>query len=109
MKQIDLGKYRSENAEIFSGRQRGLDVRKDAGLDSLDRNSDPVIVHIPEDVFSVNSSFFLGMFTPSIERLGGEAFKRKYRFTGKDISQVIAEAIRVTTTTESPFETTSRR
>jgi hypothetical protein len=46
-------------------------------------------IHIPVDTITVTSSFFGGMFGPSIRSLGETEFRRRFSFTGKDISRVI--------------------
>lgn len=100
---VDLARFRTEGSKIFSGREQGHQARKKAGLDKLDGGNESVVVQIPSDVFSVNSSFFLGMFAPSIKKLGADGFKLKYQFEGRDISRVVDAGIRVATTTSSPF------
>jgi hypothetical protein len=101
---VGLERFLTQGSKIFSGRDRGKEVRRALKLDEVDASKSTVVVHVPEDAFSVNSSFFLGLFTASIERLGESGFREKYRFTGKPIDRVVDEAIRVTTaTSSSPF------
>jgi hypothetical protein len=78
---IDLNEARSSaEAKVFSGRMRGRHWRKQFRLDRLDRETGSVVVKIPADVFSVNMSFFLGLFGESVRTLGVEAFFSKYEF-----------------------------
>jgi hypothetical protein len=102
-KQIDLNNYRSKASRVFAGRSRGEAVRMAANLNEADQSGEPVEIHIPEDTFSVNSSFFLGMFGGSIRALGEEKFKEKYRFVGKDISRVFEDGVKEALRTSSPL------
>ncbi len=80
-KTIDLDKARtSREAKVFSGRERGKYWRKEFDLDTVDHSPDHVIVLVPEDILSVNLSFFLSLFGPSVRELGKNGFKSKYRF-----------------------------
>lgn len=77
---------------VYSGRSRGEQVRIKLNLDSVDKNDDlHVQVTIPDDTYSVTSSFFLGVFGPSIVRAGSAArFFDKFHITAK---QAISERI----------------
>ena len=78
---INLADARSsQEAKVFSGRLRGKHWRKGFGLDELDREPGIVVVKIPSDVFSVNMSFFLGLFGESVRALRKEGFEGKYQF-----------------------------
>jgi len=78
---INLDEARtSKNAKVFSGRERGRHWRREFGLDELDHNDTQVVVSIPEDILSINLSFFLSLFGESVRFLGPEDFRQKYRF-----------------------------
>lgn len=79
---IDLNDARSSaEAKVFSGRQRGGHWRRKFQLDRLDKEGGEVVVKIPKDVFSVNMSFFLGLFGESVRALGSEEnFFAVYKF-----------------------------
>ena len=79
---IDLDEYRSEGGRVFVGRERGQRCRQKANLDWLDERETAVEIHVPEDTFSVNSSFFLAMFAKSIRKHGAARFRELYEFTG---------------------------
>ena len=100
---IDLNDYRSAGSRVFAGRDRGRKVREAARLDDHDKKRDVIEVRVPEDVFSINSSFFLGMFGPSIRTLGEDGFQKRYKFTGKDIGRVIRDGIDEALRTGSPL------
>lgn len=66
---------------VYTGRHRGERLRADLALDAMDAGNGQVKVLIPASIYSISSSFFLGMFGPSIVRLGTkEAFYAKYDF-----------------------------
>jgi hypothetical protein len=56
-------------------------------LDSLDNSDDKAEVSVPDDLYALNLSFFLGMFGPSVRKYGSEEFRRKYVFKGRAIHQ----------------------
>jgi len=86
MCEIDLGKYKSAKSRVFSGRLEANVVRKKINLDILDKNDDEVVnITIPTDIISLNSSFFLGLFGPSVRFLGEQKFREKYVFECTDI------------------------
>jgi hypothetical protein len=101
---ISLNDYRSRGGKVFAGRERGEKVRHAAQLTTLDQQDVSVSVFIPEDVFSVNSSFFLGMFGESVRKLGEEGFRAHYRFEGKDITDTVEDGIREALAAVSPLD-----
>jgi hypothetical protein len=100
---IDLGAYRTAGTLVFAGRIRGGQVRSKAGLDETDKDPEPIVIHVPEDVWAVTSSFFLGMFGPSVRTLGEAGFAAHYLFTGKDISPIVKDGVREALRTGSPL------
>lgn len=75
---IDLSKF---NGPVYAGRSRGENARRQANLDQVDNDAAQVEVSIPEDTYTVTSSFFLGMFGPSVIKAGSrEAFVKKFHF-----------------------------
>lgn len=101
---LDLNEFRSGGSRVFAGRERGSKVREVMKLDELDQApGSEVEVVVPDDVFSVNSSFFLGLFGPSIRALGPERFRQVYSFTGRPITRVMEAGIQEASATESPF------
>ena len=70
---------------VYAGRPRGELARKRLRLDSLDQSSVPVEVIIPDETYSLNSSFFLGLFGPSVVHCKSrDGFLEKYHFQGPD-------------------------
>jgi hypothetical protein len=72
---------------VYSGRPRGAALREKYALDSVDGDASQVVdVTIPENTYSMTSSFFLGFFGPSVVRAGSsEAFFRKFHFDAKPV------------------------
>ena len=86
---IDLGDYRTPNAIVLSGRTKGQDLRQRLDLASEDTKPAPVLIRVPRAIVSLNSSFFLGLFTGSI-RLLRDKFDGKYTF---ECSSLVREDI----------------
>lgn len=87
---------------LLVSRSDGEHARTLAGLDRLDTVTDdqePVQVHFAPDLLSVSISYFLGLFGPSIRRLGAAGFRRRYRLTGFPLASTCEHAIRETLAT----------
>ena len=79
------------DSRFLSGRPSGERARRHFRLDSLDKIGDRVEVCVPDDLYALNLSFFLGMFGPSVRKYGPEEFRKKYIFTGRSIHQKTVE------------------
>ena len=66
MKKINLLNFRSNGSKIFSGRDKGIDARQKLKLNELDLQEETIEVIVPKDTWSINSSFFGGLFESSI-------------------------------------------
>ena len=78
MNQVDFNKF---GGPVYSGRDRGQLARKESDMDTLDLTNEPVHVKIASDTYALTSSFFLGLFGPSIKKCGSkEAFLNKFIF-----------------------------
>ena len=78
---IDLNEARtSPAAKVFAGRERGKFWRIKFKIDELDEAPEAVRVIVPEDILSLNISFFLNLFGDSIRKLGKDGFKAHYLF-----------------------------
>ena len=75
---VNINLTPEKEVRILSGKVPGMAARKRFDLDQLDRSPSRVQVVIPVPV--VTSSFILGMFSQSVERLGVEGFFDKYHF-----------------------------
>ncbi len=75
---IDFSKY---NGPVYTGRERGARLRAELALDSVDESGKAVQVSIPENTYTVTSSFFLGLFGPSVVKAGSkDKFYNQYHF-----------------------------
>lgn len=92
---IDLGSYRTANVHVYSGRPRGEAVRRELNLDTIDSDGQTVEVVVPEDVYSINASFFLGLFGESVRKAGSkEQFLKKFVFScSKEIEKDVLDGI----------------
>lgn len=67
-------------AKVFTGRDRGEDVRRTSRLDEIEVNYDNVIIIIPDNIYSINPSFFEELFINVILKLGKDKFLEKFQF-----------------------------
>jgi len=76
---IDFAKL---GGPVYIGRPKGEAAREKLNVDCFDKDDNVVIdVVIPDNTYSINSSFFLGLFGDSIRAAGSrEAFLKKYNF-----------------------------
>jgi hypothetical protein len=75
---IDFSKL---GGPVYVGRANGAQARTKLKIDSLDEVREAIRVVIPETTYAVNSSFFLGLFGPSLMRFDSqERFLEHYRF-----------------------------
>src|SRR5271155_4866824 len=80
-KVINLEEVRiPSNSGFLSGRDSGLSVRNKFNLNRLDKEDNVVKIIIPHEIFSMNTSFFLGLFGDSVRFLGPDNFRVKYIF-----------------------------
>lgn len=100
---LDLADYQSDGAKIFAGRPRGSAVRNAAQIASFSDSKDDLEVRVPDGTYAVTSSFFLSLFGQTIRDLGAEEFRRRVRFTGKDISRVVEQSIWEAVEAAKPF------
>ena len=76
---IDLKNY-IDSKKVLAGRTNGENIRKKITLEKIEKENEKIEIIIPNDVFSFNSSYFLGMFGESVKKLGKEKFEEKYQF-----------------------------
>ena len=70
---------------VFSGRERGISARADYKLDEQEDRNDAIEVLLPENTYTVTSSFFLGLFGESVRTCGSvPRFEEKYHFKGPE-------------------------
>ena len=64
---------------------------KKFNLDELDKNAESIDVIIPDYIVTFTPSFFLGLFSKSLDTLGEDGFFRKYHF--KSTREIIQKQI----------------
>ncbi|MCS6110973.1 hypothetical protein FDB55_01975 [Clostridium botulinum] len=95
MKMINLDQCVKRESKVLSGREDGIKWRKSFKLDKMDKQEEKIEVEIPEYLYSINASFFLGLFGDSVRTLGEYEFRKKYIFKCDDvIKESIDEDIR---------------
>lgn len=94
MRTIDMKDYLTKGIGLLAGRDRGTAVRESAGIAKLDAGTENVLVTFPSFVYSINSSFFLGVFEVSIDDLGEVRFGKKYQFDGPLAQKACKDALR---------------
>lgn len=80
--------FRDIEGPIYSGRPRGESLRRKYELDAVDTSpqSVTVTVTVPSTTYSVTSSFFLGLFGPSVLAAGSrDAFFRRFQFSATPV------------------------
>ena len=99
---INLGEFRSEDkvrrikAKVFTGRDRGQEVREKSKIDELEASNDEIIIEIPADIYSINPSFFEELFFNVVTKLKKDAFLAKFKLEPKgeyDFQDELMEAI----------------
>lgn len=99
---INLEDYRSIDkqtnykSKVFTGRDRGKDVREDSKIDEIESLNEKVVVSIPEDIYSINPSFFEEFFKNVVKKLGNEGFMNKFELKSNgdyDFKEELMEAI----------------
>ncbi len=83
-------------AKVFTGRDRGEDVRKASNIDEIEKNYDKVEIIIPNNIYSINPSFFEELFVNVVLKLGREKFNEKFNiiFEGDyNFERPLSEAI----------------
>lgn len=91
--EINLNTFRTAGAGIFAGRSRGVAVRQKVGEETIDR-AEKLELLVPDDVFSINSSFILGLFGKTIRLHKKEGFLKRFSINTPDFDDSINDAIR---------------
>lgn len=80
MNTINLETYRTPGSKVFTGRDRGADVRKKSKIDSLSQSDQQTTILIPQDIRSINPSFLEEFLINVVTKLGAAGFKEKFKF-----------------------------
>lgn len=77
---IELETFRAEKSKVFTGRDRGQYVREQSKIDKIEVVNDDVYFIIPDNIYSINPSFFEELFFNVVQKLGKEEFLKKFHF-----------------------------
>lgn len=91
-KEIRLGQFKRSEEKIFTDRDNGIKARKTLDLDKLEEENDVINVILPSDVWTVNPSFFGGLFEQSVKKYR-DKFWDKYIFLSTD-NQELSESVK---------------
>lgn len=80
-KQINLNDFRVTGAKVFTGRDRGEDVRKKSRIDEIENSAQEINFIIPDNIYSINPSFFEELFINVVKKLGKDEFLKKFHFS----------------------------
>lgn len=94
--EIKLQDYRTSRSKVFTGRDRGIEVREKSKIDELEKVYDEITIIIPEDIGSINPSFLEEFLLTVVTKLKADKFFKKFRFqnTGRyKIDEDLEEAV----------------
>lgn len=99
---INLENYRTVGSKVFTGRDRGSDVRKRSGIDHLAGSNNEVIIEVPADIRSINPSFLEEFLYNVVLDLGKNVFYERIKFNflgtrydiGKDVDEAVDRILR---------------
>ena len=67
-------------SKVFTGRDRGKKVRVDSKIDLLEKRYESIKIIIPDNIYSINPSFFEELFVNVVLKLGKDEFLRRFEF-----------------------------
>lgn len=96
--EIDLADHLPEGSRVLARYEFGRQVRRILQLDRIDRAMGVTVnIRVPEKLYSLNVSFFRGLFEDSLKYLGEQNFRKKYIFNcTPEIVQNIEDGIYTT-------------
>ena len=77
---FELDKYRVPESKIFTGRDIGLEVKKTSEINTIADEFEIIDFIIPDNLFSINPSFFEELFVDIVLKLGKDNFYKKFNF-----------------------------
>lgn len=84
MEVINLEIFRTPGSKVFTGRDRGIEVRNQSKIDEIESTTDDAItIIIPEDIRSINPSFLEEFLSNVVKKLGKEKFYKRIKFQNK--------------------------
>ena len=77
---IYLKTYRTPNSRVFTGRDRGIEVREASKIDILEAECETITIAIPDDIGSINPSFLEEFLYNVVIKLQPDIFFKKFKF-----------------------------
>jgi hypothetical protein len=77
---INLQDFRTPGSRVFTGRDRGVEVRTNSHIDEIETQFERISIIIPEDIGSINPSFLEEFLFNVVTKLKKENFTRKFSF-----------------------------
>ena len=77
---INLQDYRTPKSKVFTGRDRGERVRLDSNIDLLADENEIIKIIIPDNLYSINPSFFEEFLINVVRKYRKEGFLKKFIF-----------------------------
>lgn len=93
---INLTDYIDNNLTALVGRKHGECIHDvyPIPFETLEKKFDKIIIIIPQQIITINKSFFEGLFKDRVQALGKFHFKNKYQFkTTNHIKEKISKYI----------------
>lgn len=78
--QINLENFRTAKSKVFTGRDRGIEVRNSSKIDLSEKQYDKIEIIVPSDIRSINPSFLEEFLFNVVTKLGFEGFNTKFKF-----------------------------
>ena len=98
---IDLQNYLVPGSRVFTGRNRGIEVRNASKIDDIEAESDEVIIKVPANIGSINPSFLEEFLLHVVIKLKKDNFFKKFRFEnsgrysiGTDLQEAVERILR---------------
>lgn len=89
-------KVNGVKSKVFTGRDRGAEVRKASKIDSLESQYDHIEIVVPSDIYSINPSFFEEFLRNVVSKIGKEEFLKRFTLKSEgqfDYTTKLLEAI----------------
>lgn len=93
---INLQDYRTKGSKVFTGRDRGIDVRKKSHINEIERTYERIRILVPEDIGSINPSFLEEFLLDVVTKLKADRFFEKFEFVNNGrykIKEDLEEAV----------------
>lgn len=75
---INLGNFLTPKSKVFTGRDRGQEVRVNSHIENLVEQYDTITISIPAEVRSINPSFLEEFLLTVVDKLGKKGFYEKF-------------------------------